>query len=530
MGKKKDDEELKPEGLEEGTVLEGEDLLPVVESTATLIVPKKGKVFEERTDAKGHKVHVGKFAVIRPCMSRGRRLRGFSPIYESSMLAEHASVFSGWPMYADHLAEQIKEAIHEQLLEELGEAKVAELDLKLREAGRSIRELGGRLVKTWFDPELVTESDEEFGYRKGGVVGDVIPQPFIYEMLEADPGILNVSINAWPKRVKIGRPSWDSTKRGAVIEGISAKPMGSVDFVFKGGAGGAPLTEALPELAVTISESAYSSHREDADREPEKHKVKKLSEMSEGELSKLPQEDLIEALREQGNDSVADSIAEAAKLAKADKGKGKSTPSSDDDDGAPLTRESLTEALTEQREELTRDFETKLTEVKESGDEELREREDARSLEGPAKAVLAEAEKNGLPKAWVEQITPRYSVLSEGIGSGLKLSESDLEDEEGTKLSEADAIKAKVTADINTAIKLMEASGGTPRVKGFGQQAKDPQAAGGDGDKEKGGDGAKKPLIREAKDNAFIQFLVESGDLSGDDEKDRQRLSEMVEG
>lgn len=523
------EEKRAPEGLEEGAVLDSSELAPIVESRAHLIVPKKGKVFEKRRveiAGKVQEVNVGRFAIIRPCMSRGRRIRGLSPIYEAKMLAESANVFSGWPMYGDHLSEQIKEAIEESLMEELGEEKFKALEAKLIEAGRSIRELGGRLIKTWFDPELVTEEDEAMGYRKGGVVGDVIPQPFIYEMLENDPGILQCSINAWPRRIVVGRPSWDSSKKGAVVEGIAAKPMGSVDFVYRGGAGGRPLFEGeeaySPQdarVAVTILESTYSSRRDGKEpKEPDDMPNKKLSEMTAEEVRKLPKTRVVEMLKEEGGEAVAETVAEALQLGGSDNG-GSSTP-----EGTPLTQESVAEMLTEHERTLREGFEEKLKEAREEGDKELREREEARSLESVAHEALAEAQRNGLPQAWVDQLKPRYTVTKSGIGSGLKLAESDLTDEEGQKVKEDEAIREKVKDDITEAIKLMEASGGKPRVKGFGPSTPDPQAD----DKKKSDKG--NTIVREAKEDTFLGFLLESGDFIGDDEKDQARLHEMVGG
>lgn len=524
-GKVMEEQQVPPPGpdeLAEGYVFEQGDLAPVVEAKAELIVPKKGKVFEKRKEKIGgvvQEVNVGRFAIIRPCISRGKRLRGFSPIYEASMLAESAGVFSGWPMYADHLVEQMREAIHEQLVEELGEKKVAELDLMLREAGRSIKELGGRLLKTWYDPELVTEADEEMGYRKGGVVGDVVPQPFIYEMLEADPGALNVSINAWPKRVRIGTASWDKSKRGAVIEGIAGQPMGSVDFVFRGGAGGTPLTTPLTEedagLAVTILESTYPSRREGPTPE-EPDEMKKLSEMSQAEIKALSKDQLKEALEKEGLGHLAESLVEEAAPATGS-GSGDGNGNGNGNGASTgISMEQLQEALAENRKEIEAGFETKL---KETTDTRLSEAETFRQREGFAGEVLAEAVRNGFPQAWADHLKPRYAYLPSGPADGLKLAESDLTDSEGESLSEKEAIRERVKADVQEALRLIEASSGSaPRVEGFGPAAEEDTGSG-------GGQGGK-PKLREGDE--FTEFLVESGDFTGDADHDEKVLEEMV--
>lgn len=487
--------------LNEGDVLlEGDDLAPVVESSTQIIVPKKGPLFEHL----GGEEYRGKFALIRPCQSRGRAIRGFQPIYEGSMLAEYANVFAGWPMYGDHLTE----ALAEEFME------------KLAERGRSIKELGGRVASSWFDPDLVMEGDEEAGYRKGGVVGWVHPQPWSRQMLEADRYILETSINAWPTAVKVGRPSWDRSKKGANIEGIRSRPMGSVDFVFRGGAGGKPLavSEEDRQLAVTILESAYPSG---ADGNPEEPNVKKLSEMSAAEIRALPATKLVELLKKEGGESVAESVAEAIQL-------GGSGGNGSTSEGTPLTAESVAEMLAEQERRQTAAFEEKLKEDREERDKDVRERDEARSLEGVAHELLAEARENGLPQAWVDQLRPRYTVTSAGIGTGLQLAESDLSDGEGQRVEPADAMRERVKADVAEAIKLIEAGGGKPRVKGFGATTPDPQ--GNDDGKPKKEGEAKPNLVREANDDAFLGFLQESGDLTGDADTDQARLAEIAGG
>ena len=508
MGKKKDP--TPPDQLAEGAVLlEGDDLAPLVEASTQIIVPKKGPLFEHL----GGEEYRGKFALIRPCQSRGRAIRGFQPIYEGAMLAEYAAVFSDWPMYGDHLTE----ALAEEFME------------KLQERGRSIKELGGRVASSWYDPELVMEGDDEKGYRKGGVVGWVHPQPWSRQMLEADRHILQTSINAWPTAVKVGRPSWDSSKKGAVIEGIRRKPMGSVDFVFRGGAGGAPLavSEEDRQLAVTILESAYPSPREGNRTE---QNVKKLAEMSHDEIRALPKDQLVKLLKEEGGEAVAETVAEAIQLGgSGGSGNGNGNGNGGPADGTPLTAENVAEMLAEHERKLREGFESELKKARDEGDTELREREDARSLEAVAHTTLQEAKDNGFPQAWVDQLKPRYTVTSAGIGTGLKLAEADLSDGEGQKVEPADAMRERVKADVAEAIKLIEAGGGKPRVKGFGQTAADEQGS----DPAKGsgkGDGDKPNLVREADGDAFLGFMVESGDFSGDGEKDTARLAEIVGG
>lgn len=471
--------------LAEGTILTSQaDLSPLWENQSQLVIPKRGKVFNEDG--------VGKFSIIRPCQSRGRPIRGLQPIYESQMLARNAAVFKGWPMYIDHMDEQLAE-------------EVAEF---LRERGRSLNDLGGRLINTFYDPELTFEDDEEYGFRKGGVVGEVIPQRKTREMCEDDPGCLNVSINAWPTKVSVGSPTWDRSKKGAVIEGIRPKPMGSVDFVFRGGAGGRPLTEEERRSTVSLLEAAYDSGHDD-DRPKGDPVKKKLSELSQDEIKALKPEELKEIVERD-----APHLAEAF----APKKEKKDEPVVEGE--GTITAEQLNEALTKQRTAIVEEFSEKLSEneekAREKADEIVKEREGLRTLSEFAEGKLAEVQKNGLPAEYVTEIRKGYLLLASGARPGL-LVEEDVTDDDGNKMTAEQVIEERIKGDVKTAIKLIEAAGGTPRVKGFGPTKED-----------ENGDGGKKPALREGSD-AFEDFLRESGDLTGDKEKDDKRLAEMLE-
>lgn len=482
------EEEEPQDPLAEGAVIEGDDLAPLIEA-AELIVPKKGKLFEERVIEGGHTVKVARFAIIRPCQSRGRRIRGHAPIYEPRMLAENASVFTGWPMYLDHASEELAEALAEFL----------------QEKGRSIKDLGGRVIRSFYDPEVSLESDDANGYRKGAVVGEIVPQRLVREMLEEDPMSLAVSINAWPKRVRIGSASWSSTVKGAVIEGIRAKPMGSVDFVPRGGAGGRLLTEEEIASAVSLLESAYTASRDGNGDNPEEPAVKKkLSEMSQEEIASLTREQLAEAIKAE-NPTLAEQLQES--------------PASGGDADTPITAADLQKALSEQRVAITEEFkDAQLSEeeIEERANEIVTEREELRELADHAKGEIGTLEENGLPSAYGAEIAKNYMLLASGPRAGLVVEEREVD---GKTLSKKEVITEAIKADAETAVKLMEAAGAKPRIKGLGASNAD---KGGDG----GGKG--KTSLREAT-GAFGDFLAESGDLTGDPEKDEKHLAEMLE-
>ncbi|MGH2939455.1 MAG: hypothetical protein ACRDPE_15210 [Solirubrobacterales bacterium] len=480
----------------------------LVEAQSRVLVPKKGKLFEDDGSMK--------IAIIRPCVSRGKRLgpQKLPPIYEPKMLEANAKVFSGWPMYMDHL---IAEALAE-MTEALKEASEGtDLIGWLEERSRSIRELGGRILESWWDPELVFEDDEEFGFRKGGVVGRCIPQKEPRQMLEEDPGILQTSINAWPTGARAATASWDSATRGMAVEGIRRRPAGSVDWVFRAGAGGRPLLEEDDDFrgrAVSLLEGVYSAAKSKDDppkRTPGKMK-KKLSEMN------------AEELREHLKDNGAEHLIEALAEKDGDDGNDKKTGK----DGDAVTRDDVKsivkEALGEVSESLTEKLEESGESVEERAKELLEERDEARILERKAEQLLAEATRNGFSKTAADDIRLRYTITpGSGIPAALKVAEEELKIEEAdgddgkTKsvtLTAPEVVERRVRADIDHVIGVMRESGANPQVKGFGPARKDPGSEGGKGSR--------------PRQSAFRQFLAERGDLPKEADKHGEAIREMV--
>lgn len=154
--------------------------------------------------------------VIRPTVGQGLGRH----LYTAEMLRENAHVFEGWKMYIDHQSPEAKKA-----------------------AGglpRSIHDLGGRIIESWWDDSVPAEG--RFG--QGAVVAKVKPVGQVKKLIEEDPELLEASIRAKAtdvhEAVENGEQVW-------VVEGISAAPPGSVDWVTEGGAGGrvANLIEGL---------------------------------------------------------------------------------------------------------------------------------------------------------------------------------------------------------------------------------------------------------------------------------------------
>jgi hypothetical protein len=153
--------------------------------------------------------------IIRPGIGRGRGRH----LYEAEMLSENAHKFANWKMYVDHLSPEARKA-----------------------AGglpRSIRDLGGRIVEAWWDDSV--PADPVRGYGQGAVVGRAKPTPFVRELIENDPEIVEASISATATGV---RPVVRDGQKVWCVEGIEDR--GSVDWVTEAGAGGrvAALLEA----------------------------------------------------------------------------------------------------------------------------------------------------------------------------------------------------------------------------------------------------------------------------------------------
>lgn len=154
--------------------------------------------------------------VIRPTIGQGLGRHKYSP----EMLRENADVFTGWKMYIDHQSPEAKKA-----------------------AGglpRSIRDLGGRIMESWWD-DTVPASGR---YERGAVVAKVKPVGQVKKLIEEDPGLLEASIRAKATEV---HEAMESGEQVWVVEGIRSDPPGSVDWVSEGGAGGrvADLIEGL---------------------------------------------------------------------------------------------------------------------------------------------------------------------------------------------------------------------------------------------------------------------------------------------
>jgi hypothetical protein len=415
-----------------GPVVEAQVWTPtfIAEKRAPIAVaagrPKLGPVFNSEG--------VGKAVLIRPCVSRGKRIRGLPPIYTPTMLEAHSGVFAGWPMYLDHLPAAVAEAAAKR--------------------GRSVKELGGQILTPYWLAGFTHEDDAQYGYQPGGTLAEVWATPFLRNLVGENPNLLHTSIAAWPTSGKPGKAPWNSKVKGMTIEGIRRQPQGSVDFVPRGGAGGRlllaegeggdadPDLRAWPEpaweerderLVVSLAESFYASGAMAGTTSPD------LSTMQPDALRAWVQEhapQLLPALREDAAPTAASAAGPTV------------TGGLTEDDVRRIVQEAQAASA------------TKPEDVQALAEGLIEEREGQRELSRIAHEMIAEAE--GLPKSWKADLKARYSVLPSGPQPAL-LVESETDDD-GKELSEEDVLRSNVQADLDHARDLIAEATGKPRV------------------------------------------------------------------
>jgi hypothetical protein len=411
--------------------------------------PKLGPVFNSEG--------VGQAVIIRPCMSRGRRVRGLPPVYTPRMLEGAAGVFDGWPMFTDHAP--------------------PELAKTLAKYGRSVKELGGQVLKGRWAKDFVQESDADYGYQKGGVLGEVWATPLIRKTVGENPNLLHTSINAWPTSAKPGPVPWRSALKGMIIEGIRKQPQGSVDYVVRGGAGGRLLIAegledegAWPEigewnedstrLVVSLAERLYATPHMTEIALPSKP-----DELREWMQEHAPH--LLPALTEaaSSDDNDADDKPEVKRGAKATGSKDESMS-----EGEGLTEADVRRIMQESQTGMptVEEFEERL---REQTQRTIEERDAQRHLSSVANALIESAV--GIPVKWKADLKARYSMLPSGPPATL-LVESAVTDEKGNELTDQQVVEQRVEADLEHVRDLIAEAVGKPRVKGEGARRQDP--------------------------------------------------------
>lgn len=441
----------------------------VAEARAPIAVaagrPKFGKVFDDQG--------VGKAVIIRPCMSRGARLRGLSPIYMPKMLEAHGGVFDGWPMFRDH-APRVAEA--------------------MQKAGRSVNELGGQVLRGGWSKDFTQEGDGDYGYQKGAVLAEVWATPLVRRIVGENPNLLHTSINAWPTAGKPGSAPWRPGSKGMVIEGIRRQPQGSVDFVVRGGAGGRLLVEgvdgepAWPEpgewtseeldLVVSLAESLYASRQMTTIALPKDPNELQafLQENAPHLLPALSDSSIVVTLNEANADE-----AEVAKLMKGGMSMsaawtkvkaGKSSDKGDDKVSEGLTEADVRKILAESTASMptTEQFETRL---REQTEQMISERAEQDRLSGIAHGLIESA--IGVPKTWKADLKARYTPTENGTPQSLLVESEDLSADDGKTLTARQVVEARVEADLEHVRDLLAEAQGKPRVRGEGGTKRDPQ-------------------------------------------------------
>lgn len=349
---------------------------------------KEGGVF----DAKG-RVPV---YVIRPGIGRGRGRH----LYEAAMLQENAQKFAGWKMYIDHLSPEARRA-----------------------AGglpRSLRDSGGRLTETWWDPNV--PADPVKGHEAGAVAGMSKPVPFVAELIDSDPEIVESSISASATGV---HPVTRAGQRVWCVEGIQDR--GSLDWVTEAGAGG---------RVVPIMEAAYGSEEDNEmallesltdDEVREKFRKERPGVLAEGAEMEITKKDLQEAL-----------AADPSTLVEALQASAE----------AQAFFLSLTESAIDERVE--EQVGTKLEEAREQGKAEAtaeaRREIQVTRLDAQAAKQIAEC---GLPESWQGDLRGRWQIEESGDPSDALSKIEDETDDSGEVTKPASQVlREALEADI----------------------------------------------------------------------------------
>lgn len=337
--------------------------------------------------------------IIRPGVGKGIGHH----LYEADMLRRNADKFSGWKMYVDHESPAARKA-----------------------AGglpRSTRDLGGRIVEAEWDPTV--PADPEKGFGQGAVVAKAKPVPWIKELIENDPEILEASIAASATGV---RPVVRGGQRVWLVEGID--DSGSVDWVTEAGAGGrvAALLEAVAS-------------------EEDQQEMALLESLNDDELLKYVQDNRPEL-----------KLAEAGESDETTEGGAAVSDTPD----TPVTPEKLAEALSENPsvlvEALSKSAETQLfvSTLVESKLEEEREtiRSEARAdadrvfelhaLRDEATELIRESK---LPESWQRDLEDRFAIKDRKPTSALDVVD-DVDDEGKVTKSASEKLREAVQAEI----------------------------------------------------------------------------------
>ncbi len=173
--------------------------------------------------------------LMRPCLGKGRGRH----IYEAGMLSREANSghFDDWPMFVDHQSPAARK--------------------KAEGLPRSLRDVGGRILRTWWDGSVPAEGD----FGQGAVIAEARPVPWVRELIEHDPKLASVSLNTFATGI---RPTTYNGRPAGIVEGF--EDSGSADWVTKPGAGGRVvqlLEAAMEDVEPDASDSELSDFSDD---------------------------------------------------------------------------------------------------------------------------------------------------------------------------------------------------------------------------------------------------------------------------
>lgn len=384
--------------------------------------------------------------VIRPGVGKGKGRH----LYEAKMLEEHANIFRGWKMFVDHQAPEAKRA-----------------------AGglpRSIRDLGGIIKESWWDPNV--PADPAKGHGQGAVVALCRPTPLVRQLIETDPALVEASISATATAV---RPIQKGGQTAWLVEGLN--PTGSVDWVSMAGAGGkvAQLAEALQE-SLTADDEAKEVMESMTDEELIEHLREERPDLYQrviaeakkpkpaaAEEEETPDEEAAETPEDEQDEEAAAAAAAAAKKTPAKKKPALNEALTEEDE---VTKEQIVEALQseegqeaiqEAAEEAVKKIAApKLAELVEAALEEEREvivaeaeaRADRKvALRDMRDAAHSQIEEARLPETFKRELKSKYDLVEGEPTAALDV--ADEKDEAGKVEKKADdVLKEAVAADI----------------------------------------------------------------------------------
>lgn len=301
--------------------------------------------------------------------------------YSANVLREAAEDFAGAKQYVDHLD--------------------PEAQRKLNGMPRSVRDLAGRITEAW-----VTQNDDGKTVIRGKAK---IAQPWLWSLIESDPGLIGVSINAWGK----SKPGTVEGRQARIVEGISK--VGSVDWVTEAGAGGKVVSLVEAQLNEE-DEMDKAATAEPADTEQETLTVESLIEDHPEVVEELL------ALRE--DDAEAEEAEEEPEAEEAE----------DDEDETEQTVEALIEerALELAREQLEEAVKAAIKVVQDRFGEQLAEQEAEFARQ------IAQVEQRHLAATLIEQAgfkAPTEKALKEEFHDAYFEGTAD---EDGNEVTSAD--------------------------------------------------------------------------------------------